>query len=492
MTFIKQYTEERTNQMSNMPKIKYPKAIEGKLLTRKKFKLKSDEALLKAAQKRREAHKVRDKKVFTLQQIFELIDTNRIYLPAFQRDTSWRIQDRVKLLNFMLYGHSYLVPLAMNKLALSTAEGEYARLDPERTPITEKERTEELKNASQTNDSIMSLVDGYQRVSTLNFCRKGTEEVETIFYDVLKFEFVGTTRPKGSCIHVYELLCDDDVDNYDFFNQFVSSLPKKLRIATIQELQKVRQKLLTYSFNVLETSGLTSEDELKWFVKLNDSGVTLTQAQLEMSPLTCRGFRFTKFSTDFRAIVNSGVWYANGIDLMPKITTQVSMPAASLTVPTAIIKCNGQVSLHNLNYSPILSDVKTKEWGTKWVEDHINAVEIAEKMASVSLRALEAVVNFWDANNLQKAGLELTNDQSNPNRLRRDHLLYSHGYILWKYAADFVLFMADSTKEAVDAKTLEFKLEPVDGDYIITWMKNNSLHNKSNAEKRELFKELIN
>lgn len=477
--------------MSNMPKIKYPKAIEGKLLTRNKFKLRSDEALLDAAKKRKQAHKVRDKKVFTLREIFEDLDKGLIYLPAFQRDTSWKITDRVKLLNFMLYGHSYLAPLAMNKLALSTAEGEYARLDSERTPIAQEDLKKELEAVSKTGDAIRSLVDGLQRVSTLNFCRKGTEEVQTIFYDVLKSEFVSTTRPKGSCLHVYELLCDDDVDNHDFVDQFVSCLPKKLKVAAIRELREVRDKLLSYNFEILETAGLDSGGELTWFIKLNEAGVTLTFAQMEMSPLTSRGFRFTKFSADFRAIVNSGVWHVHGVDLMPKVTTQVSVPAASFTVPVEIIRLNGQKSLHSLNYSPILSDLKTKTWGTKWALEKVNAVEISDKIAGVSLLVLKAVVDFWDANNLQKAGLELTNDQSNPKRLRREHLLYLHGYILWKYAADFVQFMNDSTKKAVDAVSLDFKLGPVDENYIIDWMKNNSLHDLGNKEKRQLFADLI-
>ena len=488
MTFCMQGEDKL---MSNIPKIKYPKVIEGKILTRKKFKLRSDQALLDAARKRRNAHSVRDKKNLPLKRIFELIDEDLIYLPAFQRDTSWRIQDRVKLLNFMLYGHSYLVPLAMNKLAVATAQGEYARLDGERTPITPEELKKELDVVSKTSNVIRSLVDGYQRVSTLNFCRKGTEEVETIFYDVLKSEFVSTTRPKGSCLHVYELLCDDDVDNYDFIDHFVSSLPKKLRIAAIRELGAVRQKLLDYNFEVLETAGLDSRGELTWFIKLNEAGVTLTQAQMEMSELTSRGFRFTKFSTDFRAIVNSGVWYVHGVDLMPKVTTQVSMPAASFTIPTEIILLDRVISLHSPNFSPILSDQKAKVWGTRWALEKVEAVEIADKIASVSLIVLKTVVDFWDANNLKKAGLKLTNTHSDPKRIRREHILFLHGYIFWKYAADFVQFMHDSTKKAVDAENLDFKLDHEDKDYIIAWMKNNNLHDLGNKQKRTLFSDLI-
>lgn len=475
-----------------------PQTVKGITAKRKPLKISSSKAknqeiqdsLKRAASGAALTRAIRKKATWSLLEIFNLLTQGLIVLPSFQRDGSWKIEDRCKLLNFMLSGTSYLSPIAVNRLVPQTLIGEYAEIDEERTPIDSDSFLARVKSELLNGNHIYSLIDGLQRLTTLLMCREDHDDIATVFYDLHSGRFVIKKSPRPHHVHVHELFMPDDVAFRNMKLDFLKSVADPTTsVAYDMSFDRIRHDMLNYEFVALETSGLSLVQEVSWFIQLNDSGVNLSTVQKNVAPLAAHGFKFLRYIKSFGDILRGASFH----NLLVKTSAQVSIPATAFTVPTEILETQGVVANHALNYSPIPSDNKSAKWA-KDVELADSAIELeakvekAEMIAEINVMALEVAVEFWDAL-LPKTTLVQTHRVTAPERFRLEHIMYAHGFIMWKAAAPFLRKM--NGEEGATLSKADFVLSHSDSQRLEDWMKGNSFHNKDNDAKRRMFKDLI-
>lgn len=433
----------------------------------------------------------RKKNNLKLLDILKLITAGLIVLPSFQRDGSWNAEARKKLLNFMINGTSFLTPIAINKLVSSTMNGEYAEVDLKRTPISSEDMEKRVADHQAKGEDVFSLIDGLQRLSTLLMCVLGSPEVKDLFYDLHLGEFVIKPNPRPHHIHVHEIMTAEQADFRRYKQDFLQGVED---LATRDEydmvIDRIRQDLLNYEIGALETTGLDLIQEVEWFIQLNDSGVNLSKIQVNVSALAANGFKFLTYISEFKDVLHGAAFH----DLMTKTSTQVSIPTTGFTVPMEILAVDGDVTKHTANYSPIPSDEKSGQWKktvTPSTPMSVAKMEVdkARMIGRAAVEALKVAVAFWDRN-LSAVPLTETHDSTDPTRFRTDHVMYAHGYIMWKAARVFLDYM-DPETEVRQLSESDFTLSRTDEASLLQWMQGANFHNQDNDRKRQMFTDLI-
>ena len=187
---------------------------------------------------------------------------------------------------------------------------------------------------------------------------------------------------------------------------------------------------------------MSEDEQIEWFEVLNNAGSRVSIIQMRFSKLKAHGIDiYTQYTNLFRSkLVEVGFE-----DFFTPQKTTVSYPIAALN--PAYEKITGRS--HSNNYAPIPSDTK---------ENQLCNLKPAEltKCFSLTLEALDTVLDFMDGNELKK-----------PDRI--DYINYLIGYFVFNgFDID------DSTRE-----------------FLIKWYDSVDFTNKSNTERRDIFNSLI-
>lgn len=355
------------------------------------------------------------------------IKKNKITLPLYQRDLSWNVKKSIALLNYQLFGKAPVAPISFNQM--STSKNSV----PQVSFINR-----EIIDMSQIEADHQSVVDGQQRLSTNYKAYTNHEDFRNIFLDVAtaKFKIVNGSI-KDYHVPVGVILNEDD----DVLLEHLQE--KKMVQELFPILTQIRSKLMSYNYTINVADNLTEDEQIEWFVALNNAGSRVSALQMSFSKLKLHDFDiYSDYVIPFKEKIQ-----AFGYDeLFSPFTTNVSYPVASLNSAFEKIKRNGQ---HNSNYAPFPSDTK---------ETQITKLDIDDlkKVIALSLEGLDRSLLFLQSNDLE----EFID--------RMDYILYLVGYFIFNDV-----------------------LEPEIEKKLITWVETIDFNNKSNGERRNIFDKLI-
>lgn len=354
------------------------------------------------------------------------IDNQTISLPLYQRDLSWTIPKCVSLLNYQLLGKAPVSPISINVI-LETQD-----CVPQ-VSFVDRELLEKVERGQY------SVVDGQQRLTTNYKAYTNHEDFRNIVLDLGKglfTEMQGTIR--NNQIPVGTLLYKDDSLLFEY-TQKHSSL-KSPQIMSL--LLQIKSKLKNYNYTINSAEDLSEDEQIEWFEVLNNAGSRVSIIQMRFSKLKAHGIDiYTQYTNLFRGkLVEIGFE-----DFFTPQKTMVSYPIAALN--PAYEKITGRT--HSNNYAPIPSDTKENQLCNLTPEE-------LTRCFSLTLEALDAVLDFLDSNELKK-----------PNRI--DYINYLIGYFV------FNGFDIDDPKK----------------EFLIDWYDNVDFNNKSNTNRRDIFNNLI-
>lgn len=151
----------------------------------------------------------------------------------------------------------------------------------------------------------------------------------------------------------------------------------KPEIMTI--LLQVRSKLREYNYTVNLAENLTEEEQINWFVVLNNAGSRVTRIQMRFSKLKLNNIDIYKqYITPFRQKIENE-WN----NLFEQKNSEVSIPVSALNCAYEVISDKK----HTPNYTPIPSDTRETQICTLEAEQLVKAF-------SMTLGALEKAINF--------------------------------------------------------------------------------------------------
>lgn len=354
------------------------------------------------------------------------IDDQSISLPLYQRDLSWTIAKSIALLNYQLLGKAPVSPISIN--VISKAQDCVPQVS-----FIDRELLDNVERGQY------SVVDGQQRLTTNYKAYVNHEDFRNIVLDLGKGVFTEVQGAiRNNQIPAGVLLHKDDALLFEYVQK-----RSALRAPEIMSLLlQIKSKIKNYNYTINSAEDLSEDEQIEWFEVLNNAGSRVSIIQMRFSKLKAHGIDiYTQYTNLFRSkLVEVGFE-----DFFTPQKTTVSYPIAALN--PAYEKITGRS--HSNNYAPIPSDTK---------ENQLCNLKPAEltKCFSLTLEALDTVLDFMDSNELKK-----------PDRI--DYINYLIGYFVFNgFDID------DSTRE-----------------FLIKWYDSVDFTNKSNTERRDIFNSLI-
>lgn len=354
------------------------------------------------------------------------IDDQSISLPLYQRALSWTITKSVALLNYQLLGKAPVSPISINViLNAQDCVPQVSFIDQELLSNIERGQ--------------YSVVDGQQRLTTNYKAYVNHEDFRNIVLDLEKgifSEVQGVIR--NSQIPVGVLLFKDDTLFFEYAKKRSS-----LRAPEVMNLLlQIKSKIRNYDYTINSAEDLSEDEQLEWFEVLNSAGSRVSIIQMRFSKLIAHGIDiYTQYTNLFRSkLIEVGFG-----DFFTSQKTTVSYPIAALN--PAYEKITGRS--HSNNYAPIPSDTKENQLCNSKPED-------LTKCFSLTLEALDTVLDFMDSNKLKK-----------PDRI--DYINYLIGYFVFN----------------------GFNIDDGAKEFLIKWYNSVDFTNKSNTERRDIFNSLI-
>ena len=354
------------------------------------------------------------------------IDDQSISLPLYQRDLSWTIAKSIALLNYQLLGKAPVSPISINVILNSQ----------DCVPQVSFIDRELLNNVERGQYSV---VDGQQRLTTNYKAYVNHEDFRNIVLDLGKgvfSEVQGAIR--NNQIPVGVLLFKDDTLLFEYAKKRSS-----LRAPEIMNLLlQIKSKIKNYNYTINSAEDLSEDEQIEWFEVLNNAGSRVSIIQMRFSKLKAHGIDiYTQYTNLFRSkLIEVGFE-----DFFTPQKTTVSYPIAALN--PAYEKITGRS--HSNNYAPIPSDTKENQLCNLKPED-------LTKCFSLTLEALDTVLDFMDSNELKK-----------PDRI--DYINYLIGYFVFN----------------------GFDIDDGAKEFLIKWYDSVDFTNKSNTGRRDIFNSLI-
>ena len=350
-----------------------------------------------------------------------------ISIPLYQRDISWTLQKCIDLLNYQLLGKAPISPISVSVIN-NTNDAV-----PQVTFI-EREVMDKIERGQY------SVVDGQQRLTTNLKAYMNHEDFRDIVLDLGKGIFMEANGAiRNNQIPVGILLNKEDSVLFDYTKN-KSSL-KNTEITNL--LLQIKNKIKGYNYTINSAEDLTEDEQIEWFEVLNNAGSRVSIIQMRFSKLKVHGIDiYTQYTNIFR---NKLIDIGYGHFFMPQKTV-VSYPVAALNPAYEVVMSRP----HSGNYSPMPSDTKENQLCNL-------PPEKLKKCFSMTLEALDKVLDFIEDNNLKK-----------PTRI--DYINYLIGYFIFN--------------QNIPNESLKKKL--------ISWYNKVDFRNKSNSDRREFFNELIN
>lgn len=366
----------------------------------------------------------------TQMSIFDMcqkIENNTISLPLYQRDLSWTLSKCIDLLNYQLLGKAPVSPISMNVILNAQ----------ECVPQVSFIDRDIMDNVMY---SQMSVVDGQQRLTTNFKAYIDHDDFRNIVLDLGKGCFIEVGEAiRGTQIPVGILLNKEDRVLFEYTAK-KSSL-KSQEVTNV--LLQVRSKIKNYNYTINSAEDLTENEQIEWFEVLNNAGSRVSIVQMRFSKLKVHGIDIYKqYTSLFKdRLVDAGY----GGFFTPQ-KTSVSYPIAALNPAYEMLTSH----VHSNNYAPISSDTKENQLC------NLEPPDLLKKCFSMTLEALDNVLDFIDDNELKK-----------PTRI--DHINYLIGYLIF------------NGNDSMDK----------DKEFLIKWYDTVDFTNKSNSVRRDIFTNLI-
>lgn len=354
------------------------------------------------------------------------IDDQSISLPLYQRDLSWTIAKSIALLNYQLLGKAPVSPISINVIL-------NAQDCVPQVSFIDRELLDKVERGQY------SVVDGQQRLTTNYKAYVNHEDFRNIVLDLGKGIFTEVQGAiRNNQIPVGVLLYKDDTLLFEYVQKRASLRAPEI----ISLLLQIKSKIKNYNYTINSAEDLSEDEQIEWFEVLNNAGSRVSIIQMRFSKLKAHGIDiYTQYTNLFRSKL-ADVGFE---DFFTPQKTTVSYPIAALN--PAYEKITGRS--HSNNYAPIPSDTK---------ENQLCNLKPADltKCFSLTLDALDTVLDFMDSNELKK-----------PDRI--DYVNYLIGYFVFN----------------------GFDIDDAAREYLIKWYDSVDFTNKSNTGRRDIFNALI-
>ncbi|NHH93111.1 hypothetical protein GOICGAJE_01640 [Bacillus sp. MB95] len=364
----------------------------------------------------------------TIKNLCERIESKQIVLPLYQSGIRWTLQKNIDLLNFQLLGKAPVSPISINEIIDTSIAVEQVNFIDRKV----------IEGNVQGKHSI---TDGQQRL-TCNF-KAYTDDASfrSVVLDIGRGYFYEVSGElQNHHIPVGKLLNKDVSEFFKYTNS--NSFLKKQEVKDV--LMSVRSKLFDYNYTVNIAEDLTEDEQVHWFEVLNNAGSRVSGVQLKFAKLLAKG---TDIYSDYTDVFVSKM-HENGYgSLFVQKNTEVSIPIATLNPAYEVVT---QRENHVRNFTPIASDTK---------ENQLCALEIdkLKQCFDLTLNGLEKTFKFIDDNEL-----------ASPARI--DYITYITG-----------LYVYNQNNELNEKQITA----------LITWYKDADFTNKTNDERRDMFKEIL-
>ena len=371
----------------------------------------------------------------TIEEICKLIQKKRIVIPSYQRDMVWTIPKCVDLLNYQLLGKAPVAAVSMNQINDKYCEvPQYSFIGRAYVcgePGVYHQRTLDV---IEPEFPIYSIIDGQQRFTTNYKAFIDSPDFLKIALDLSigKFRiaepFEPNIFPAGKLYNEsYEIF-------YDYLQQNFEPQDYSL-------LNSIRSKFMSYKYHVNLANDMDLDEQVEWFIKLNNAGTSVSEVQLNISKLKLR--QIDVYNLYVRPFIQK-IKDADLYDIIPQAKAQASIPIACLNPMFEIL--NGHTS-HKTNYSPIPSDEKTSAI-VNFSHDQI--VDCFDS----TLAALDKTLKFY-----HRVGIA-------PQRF--EYVSFLVGY--------FILVVKDGSP---------------DDKRLVEWFRSTNFRDKTNTQKREIYTNLL-
>lgn len=358
--------------------------------------------------------------------ICESIDRGAMLLPLYQRDLSWIIDKAVDLFNYQLLGAAPVSPISTNVIR---------NLDKAVPQI--QIITREIVNLQENN--IYSIIDGQQRVTTNYKAYINHDSFRNIVLDVAR----GMFKKIDGAVENYQIpvgiLLNKDTE---IFRQYCAKNSTLKKDDCYMLLTEVRNKLRNYFYTINMAEDLDEDQQIDWFIVLNNAGSRVSDVQMKLSKLKIDGIDiYADYTIPFRNLLES-----SGLDLFRMKDTETSIPIATLNSAYEVLMERS----HILNFTPIASDVRPLQICSMTPPNKI------KQALSITLMALQKSIDYLQANDIKID--------------RIDYITYLTGFFVW-----------------LEDKELSHEQD----EQLKTWLLSTSFDNKSNTERRKLFNNLL-
>lgn len=365
---------------------------------------------------------------FTVRNLCDRIESKQMVLPLYQSGIRWILQKNIDLLNYQLLGKAPVSPISINEITDTSIAVEQ---------VTFIDR----KLIEGNVQGKYSVTDGQQRLTCNYKAYTDDNSFRNIVLDIGRGRFFQVSGEiQNNQIPVGKLLNKDINEFFTYTNS--NSFLKKQEVKDV--LMSVRSKLFDYNYTINIAEDLTESEQVDWFEKLNNAGSRVSGVQIKFAKLLVKGMDIYSDYTDI--FVSKMV--ANGYgSLFVQKNTEVSIPIATLNAAYEVITQRGD---HVRNFTPMASDTK---------ENQLCALEVSDlkRCFDLTFDALEKTFAFIDDNNLTP-----------PTRI--DYITYITGFFVYNH-----------NKELNEKQKMA----------LLDWYEETDFTNKSNDERRDIFKEII-
>ena len=294
----------------------------------------------------------------------------------------------------------------------------------------------ELISSEEYNNVKLSVVDGQQRITTNYKAYIDHEDFKNIVLDLTKGRFIEITDLiKEGQIPVGKLFNR----SMDVFNSACGSFDRNI----YNLLVTLRTKFSQYNYTINIASKLNEHEQIEWFEVLNNAGSKVSIVQMRFAKLKIHGFDIYEYTKAYKAAIIKA--NAGNKELFKPQKTHVSYPVAALNAAMEVLT----ERKHESHYAPIPSDTKENQLC------ELGAEKLKE-CCDLTLDALGYTLKFIKGHNL-----------TTPDRI--DHVNYLLG---------FFVFHGKNLSQADEAKLVE-------------WYKHTDFTNKTNSERREIYRKLL-
>lgn len=358
--------------------------------------------------------------------LLEEININTIVLPKYQTVKRWDQKKDRDLLNYILGGKAPISAISMHEVGA----------DDQIEYISYIDRLNDIDRKKVK----WTTIDGQQRLTCLLYCYINHEESKDIVLDLKKGHFIiNSNEFKKHCQVPAGILLNRDIT---ILKEYCASRDElKSNYDTISD---TRHKFFRYKLTLNVAKDMNIDEQIDWFIKLNNAGSTIPELQLILTALNKYGIDvYAEYTSVFKEILRS-------VDM----EESYKINSSEISAPIAVLNAYMEVEdgrKHNMNWSPITSDHRAKVFVKK-------NKEYIQKAFKVTLDTLRVVANFIKDKDINIANID-----------------YKH--------VNFITSMMIYREFSKINLELEEKL--------IEWINSTDFTNRTNREKREIYNKLL-